>query len=121
MAVANDPEGGVYPVGTIIQLVPQEAMVKRGKGFDPETRDWEFFFLRIDENGTVIETRGADETVNSFGGNCASCHSAADRKFDMVCEDDHGCAPLTIGDDIITALQENDPRPLDPPPPAGGS
>ena len=37
---------GVYPVGTIVQLVPQEAMVKRRKGFNPATRDWEFFFLR---------------------------------------------------------------------------
>jgi hypothetical protein len=27
-------------------------------------------------------------------------------------EDDHGCAPLPIGDDIITAVQEADPRPL---------
>jgi hypothetical protein len=26
------PAGGVYPVGTIIQLVPQEAMVKRAAG-----------------------------------------------------------------------------------------
>lgn len=25
-------------------------------------------------------------------------------------EDDHACAPLPIGDDIITAVQEADPR-----------
>src|SRR4051812_47951889 len=34
---------GTYPVGTIIQLAPQEAMVKRRVGFDPKSRDWEFF------------------------------------------------------------------------------
>src|SRR3954452_24269914 len=38
-AVANSPKGGVYPVGRILQLVPQEAMVKRRKGFDPATKD----------------------------------------------------------------------------------
>ena len=36
--VANSPEGGVYPVGTILQLVPQEAMVKRAKGWNPTTQ-----------------------------------------------------------------------------------
>ena len=53
LAVANSPTGGVYPVGTIIQLVPQEAMVKREKGFNPATRDWEFFFLSVSTGGTV--------------------------------------------------------------------
>src|SRR5690606_25193964 len=33
LAVANDPDGGTYPVGTVIQLVPFEAMVKRAPGF----------------------------------------------------------------------------------------
>ena len=78
VAVANSPDGGEYPVGTLIQLVPQEAMVKRAKGFSPATGDWEFFFLSVSPEGTVIETRGAEEVVNRFGGNCASCHSLAD-------------------------------------------
>src|SRR5689334_13406953 len=43
LAVANDPSGGTYPVGTVIQLVPQEAMVKRAPGFDAASDDWEFF------------------------------------------------------------------------------
>jgi mono/diheme cytochrome c family protein len=72
----------------------------------------QFFFLSVSPEGTVIEVRGTDEVENRFGGNCASCHSAADPQFDFVCEDDHGCAPLPIGDDIITAVQEADPRPL---------
>ena len=112
LSVANSPRGGTYPVGTIIQLVPQEAMVKRRKGFDPATNDWEFFFLSVSPTGTVIEVRGTDKVVNRFGGNCASCHSAADPKFDFVCEHDHGCAPLPIGDDVIRIVQSIDPRPV---------
>src|SRR3954454_11673291 len=111
LAVANSPKGGAYPVGTILQLVPQEAMVKRRKGFDPATNDWEFFFLTTDGTGTEIVTRGTDDVVNRFGGNCAACHAAADDRFDMVCEQDHGCAPLPVGDDTIHAIQEADPRP----------
>jgi hypothetical protein len=116
IAVANSPDGGTYPVGTIIQLVPQEAMVKRHKGFSPATNDWEFFFLEVSPAGTVIDVRGTDDVVNRFGGNCASCHSAAEPQFDMVCEDDHGCEPLPIGDEVIVAVQEADPRPLEPAP-----
>jgi hypothetical protein len=112
LAVANNPNGGTYPVGTIIQLVPQEAMVKRAKGFSPRTKDWEFFFLSVSPGGTVIEKRGTTDVVNRFGGNCASCHQAANARFDGVCEKDHGCAPLPIGDDVFHAIQETDPRPL---------
>jgi hypothetical protein len=111
IAVANSDAGGVYPVGTIIQLVPQEAMVKRKRGWNPPTNDWEFFFLAVDAKGTTIETRGTEDTVNRFGGNCASCHAAADPKFDFVCEDTHGCEPLPIGDDVIESIQNADPRP----------
>jgi hypothetical protein len=112
LAVANSPRGGKYPVGTIIQLVPQEAMVKREKGFSPATRDWEFFFLSVSADGTVIEKRGKDDVVNRFGGNCASCHQGAAARFDGVCEENHGCAPLPIGPDVFHAIQESDPRPL---------
>ena len=72
LAVARSDDGGVYPVGTIIQLVPQEAMVKRTPGWNSATNDWEFFFLGVSAEGTTIITRGARETVNQFGGNCAS-------------------------------------------------
>jgi hypothetical protein len=112
LAVANAPDGGKYPVGTIIQLVPQEAMVKRHKGFNPSTRDWEFFFLSVSASGTAIERRGTTDVVNRFGGNCASCHQGAAARFDGVCEQDHGCAPLPIGADVFRAIQESDPRPL---------
>jgi hypothetical protein len=111
LAVARSKHGGVYPVGTLIQLVPQEAMVKRRSGWNKQTHDWEFFFLETTPQGTKIVTRGADKVVNRFGGNCASCHLAADPKWDLVCEHTHGCAPLPIGDDVIAAIQAADPRP----------
>jgi hypothetical protein len=117
LAVANDPEGGTYPVGSVIQLIPEEAMVKRAPGFDPTSNDWEFFTLRVSPQGTTIVTRGGSEVVNRFtGGSCAECHSAAEPQFDLVCEDDHGCAPLPIPDEVITSIQQSDPRPS-----AGGS
>jgi hypothetical protein len=111
LAVARSSRGGEYPPGTVLQLVPQEAMVKHRAGFDPTTHDWEFFFLDVSAAGTKIVTRGASEVVNRFGGTCASCHSAAQSRFDMVCEHDHGCAPLPVGDDVIRAIQRADPRP----------
>lgn len=111
LEIARSPKGGRYPVGTIIQLVPQEAMVKRRAGWNPATNDWEFFFLDVSPEGTKIATRGADEVVNRFGGNCASCHTLAEPKWDLVCEKDHGCEPLPIGDDVILAIQQADPRP----------
>src|SRR5437773_8559702 len=40
LAAANSPRGAVYPPGSVIQLVPGEAMVKRDKGFNAATRDW---------------------------------------------------------------------------------
>jgi hypothetical protein len=112
VAVAESDEGGTYPVGTIIQLIPQEAMVKRAPGFDPDSNDWEFFTLDPTPAGTAILSRGGAEVINRFSGSsCASCHSAAEPQFDFVCEDTHGCAPLPVGDDVITAIQQSDPRP----------
>jgi hypothetical protein len=111
LAVARSPKGGVFPVGTLIQLVPQEAMVKRRPGWNPATHDWEFFSLDVSPEGTNIVTRGADDVVNRFGGSCASCHLAADKKWDLICKDDHGCEPLPVGDDVILGIQLADPRP----------
>jgi len=102
---------GRYPVGTIIQLVPVEAMVKRHAGYDAATHDWEFFSLDASAQGTKILTQGTTNVVNRFGGNCASCHEAAQQQFDLVCGKNHGCARLPIGDSIIAALQKADPRP----------
>jgi hypothetical protein len=103
--------GGVYPTGTLLQLVPQEAMVKHRPGWNPATDDWEFFSLNVSPTGTAIITHGIQNVVNRFGGNCAQCHSAAAKRFDFVCEHTHGCAPLPVSDAIIKAIQLADPRP----------
>lgn len=108
--VALSKQGGVYPEGSVIQLVPTEVMVKREKGFSPATKDWEFFELDVSAKGSTIRTRGFAEVVNRFGGNCFACHVRAKPQFDMVCEKDHGCDPIRLNDDMITALQKTDPR-----------
>ncbi len=54
-----------YPVGTILQLVPFEAMVKHPREKFPNTNGWEFFFLDVSKAGTKIKDRG-DECRQSF-------------------------------------------------------
>jgi len=98
-----------YPVGTILQLVPFEAMVKHPREKFPKTNGWEFFFLDVSEAGTQIKDRG-DNVVNlSQGVTCLSCHQPAAR-FDFVCEKGHGCAPIPFDDQKIGELQRADPR-----------
>jgi hypothetical protein len=109
LAVANNVNGGGdYPVGTIIQIVPQEAMVKRRAGWNPPSGDWEFFALGVSASGTTIDGRGT-ETTNAAG-SCRGCHSKAMAQFDFVCEMDHGCDPLGISTDFLVQLQNNDAR-----------
>lgn len=111
LAVAENPEGGIYPVGSVVQLFPGEAMVKRETGFSPETNDWEFFELIASPEGTTINLRGGAEAVNQFGGSCADCHSLAEPQFDFICEQTNGCEPLPIGRELIELAQAGDPRP----------
>ena len=110
LAAANSPTGAVYPPGSVIQLVPGEVMVKRDKGFNAATRDWEFFELDVSKDGTQIRKRGFADIVNRFGGNCFACHVAARPEWDLVCEADHGCASIPITRAMIGALQRTDPR-----------
>ena len=110
LAAANSPTGAVYPPGSVIQLIPTEAMVKQDKGFNAATHDWEFFDLDVSKDGTQIRKRGTVDVVNRFGGNCFGCHSAAHPQWDLVCETDHGCAPLPVTRAMIGALQRTDPR-----------
>ena len=110
LEVANSHDGGTYPPGTIIQLIPTEAMVKRIRDWNSTTNDWEFFQLNVTAEGTEIISRGAADTVNFAGLNCFACHSQADSKWDLVCEEGHGCDDLSIDDAAITAWQEADPR-----------
>ena len=110
LAAANSPTGAVYPPGSVIQLVPGEVMVKRAKGFNATTHDWEFFELDVSKDGTQIRKRGFADIVNRFGGNCFGCHAAARPEFDLVCEDSHGCAPIPLTRAMSGALQRTDPR-----------
>src|SRR2546428_9487890 len=98
-----------YPVGTILQLVPREAMVKHPHEKFPRTNGWEFFSLNVSEAGTKIRDRG-DNVVNlAQGRTCLSCHQPAAR-FDFVCEKGHGCAPIPFDDQKIGELQMEDAR-----------
>jgi hypothetical protein len=111
LAVADSPDGGVYPVGTVVQLIPQEAMVKRKTGWNTMTHDWEFFRLNPTSTGTTITVRGGAEVVNGFNGtSCFNCHDMAQPQWDLICETTHGCAPLGVGPSIITQIQQSDPR-----------
>ena len=115
VAAANARTGAVYPPGSVIQLIPGEAMVKRAKGFNPATRDWEFFELDVSKDGTQIRRRGFVDVVNLFGGYCFGCHVAARPEWDLVCDADHGCAPIPLTRDMSGALQRTDPRCDNPP------
>lgn len=108
--VAQSPAGGVYPPGSVVQLFPNEVMVKRETGFNPVTKDWEFFELDVDKNGSSIRKRGFADVVNRFGGNCFACHIAAKPEWDLICEQDHGCEKLPIPRSAVIALQKTDPR-----------
>lgn len=109
-AVAESETGGTYPPGSVIQLVPTEVMVKREKGHSPATNDWEFFELNVSAEGSEISTRGFSDVVNRFGGNCLDCHEKAAPQWDMVCEQNHGCAPIPLSALMVRAIQKTDPR-----------
>ena len=101
---------GQFPEGTVLQLIPNEAMIKQQQGYSPGTNDWEFFALDTDKNGTKIVSSGAEEVNNFLGLNCFECHKAARAEFDLVCEQDHGCAPLPLTRPMFHAVQRTDPR-----------
>lgn len=110
VAVAKSKTGGVYPPGSVVQLFPNEVMIKREKGFSPVTRDWEFFEIDVSKNGSTIRKRGFADVKNRFGGNCFACHVQARPEWDMICEEGHGCEKLPVGRGAVEALQETDPR-----------
>ena len=120
LAVARSPEGGTLPVGTVVQLIPTEASVKRGAGFAGNPADWEFFSLSVASTGTTITARGGDSHVVSSlsGSSCLGCHSQAAPQWDFLCGDPdggstaHGCAslgPLATPANIMS-IQSSDPR-----------
>ena len=110
VAAANNEAGQVYPVGSVVQLVPTEVMVKREAGFSAVSHDWEFFELGVSPEGTTIDVRGTSEAVNRFGGNCLTCHLQAEPQYDLICEQTHGCDPIPVTPVMARAIQKTDPR-----------
>ena len=91
LAVADalgDTPDLVLPTGTIVQLIPGEAMVKRGGDFQREHKGWEYFVLGSAGGRTQIVARGG---IEASGGSCYSCHERA-RTFDYLCETTHDCS-----------------------------
>lgn len=110
VAAANAPKGAIYPAGSVVQLVPTEAMVKREAGFSPATGDWEFFELEVNDKGSKIGKRGFAEVNNRFGKNCFTCHVPARDPWDFICETGHNCEAIPIDHKMTGALQRSDPR-----------
>ncbi len=109
LAVASAGRGD-YPEGSVVQLIPNEVMIKHEKGFNRATRDWEFFYIDVDEHGSKIFRRGFAEVNNRFEQNCFACHVQARPEFDLICEENHGCAPIPVTPAMFGALQRTDPR-----------
>lgn len=109
LAEAGAP-GEEYPVGTVLQLFPFEAMVKRGGRFNPEGHGWEFFKLGVNEhNRSKINARGGSEVTNLFG-SCQGCHMTGQApQFDLVCEG-HGAVALPLDPEVIQENQNSDVR-----------
>jgi hypothetical protein len=114
LAVARSADGGKYPVGTIVQLVPGEAIVKRAAGFNADSQDWEFFALSVSDAGATVSARGGGSTVSNMRGTCLGCHAKAASQWDMICGDapdggsPHGCDLLPVTGATLAA--RTDPR-----------
>ena len=99
-----------YPVGTVLQVLPFEAMIKRRPGFNPDGDDWEFVRLGIDSKGkTQILADGKAEVANALG-SCQACHARLAPKFDLVCGFVIGANGLGLTDEQLAAIQAADPR-----------
>lgn len=120
LAVARSADGGTLPVGTVVQLIPYEASVKRRAGFSAASHDWEFFSLNVSSKGSTIQARGSGaNVVSSFTGqSCVGCHGQAAPQWDFLCGDAdggstaHGCGSLgsLATPDNIMSIQSSDPR-----------
>jgi hypothetical protein len=83
LAAASSATGSTFPVGSIVRIQPAEVMVKRRRGFDATTNDWEFFGIRFAADGTPqsFTVRGTQET------SCFQCHqTVSSPKWDFICE-----------------------------------
>jgi len=109
LAIATSDTGGTFPAGSVISMVPNEVMIKHEEGWNPESNDWEFFLLEVSAEGTSIASRGGIE-VSNRAGSCMGCHALARPEWDLVCSNDHGCAPIPFSREQIRAVQQQDPR-----------
>jgi hypothetical protein len=100
-----------YPVGTVLQVLPLEAMIKRRPGYNPEGDDWEFVRLKVDPTTgkTTIIADGKGEVANGLG-SCQACHARLAPKFDLVCGFVIGANGLGLTDEQLAAIQAADPR-----------
>jgi hypothetical protein len=110
VAVAKSPNGGPWPPGSLIQVIPTTAMVKHQPGHNPETNDWEFIDLNVTAGGATILGRGFAELNMGSGANCFNCHKPAKAAWDLICEQGHGCIPIPLTPAMLLAMQNTDPR-----------
>ena len=102
---AHESHSADYPEGTILRMIPGEAMVKRTKAAFPQSNGWEYFLLGVTPQGTTVRARGY-EAANPLG-TCQNCHSGA--KSDFVCASG-GCTAVPLTDERIAQIQAADPR-----------
>ena len=69
VAVAEAGRGD-YPEGSVVQLVPTEVMIKQQRGFNPTTRDWEFFAIDVSKDGSRISI---SPSLSRRQGRAANC------------------------------------------------
>jgi len=104
--------GKGLPVGTVLQLVPFEAMVKRGGKFNREGHGWEYFSLNPQADGTTeIVLRGQSDVLSAFThSSCQTCHENHAAQHDAICEFVQGTEGIGLTDDLLAVLQNGDPR-----------
>jgi hypothetical protein len=99
-----------YPVNTVLQVLPFEAMIKRRPGFNPDGDDWEWVRLSVDSKGkTQILEDGKGEVANGLG-SCQTCHKRLAPTHDLVCGFVIGAKGLGLTDEQLAAIQASDPR-----------
>lgn len=104
--------GKGLPVGTVLQLVPQEAMVMRGGKFNRDGHGWEYFSLNPKSDGTSeILARGTSEVTGAVTHtSCQTCHERFAADHDAICEFVIGTAGIGLTDDFLSIIQNADPR-----------
>jgi hypothetical protein len=103
------PANGRYPVASIlvkeiqIGTLPQQwelfGMVKRGGNFNPNgARDWEFFTLKLNDDGLpIILTRGANPADSDSQG-----HGYAAAVGGVTCNRCHGLLATQVNDHVLS-------------------